>query len=60
MTLLHVLICTWRLAALRVLLRVMLLTPGVGHEKGVLHAKVGALHDFRPPGCKLLSISNSA
>jgi hypothetical protein len=29
MTLLHVLICTWRLGALRVLLRVTLLTPGV-------------------------------
>lgn len=60
MTLWHVLICTWRLAALRVLLRVTLFTPGVGHQKGILHAKVGAPHDCRPPGCRLLSIPSSA
>jgi hypothetical protein len=60
MTLLHVLLCTWRLTALRVLLRFMLLTPGVGRQKCILHAKVGAPQDFRAQGCKLLSIPNSA
>ena len=33
MTLLHVLICTWRLVALRVLLRVTLFTPGMWATK---------------------------
>ena len=60
MTLLHVLICTWRRAALRVLLRVTLLTSEVHHPNGRLSTKVGVVLRLRSPRCRSHSTPNRA
>ena len=60
MTSLLILICTWRRVALRVLLRVTLLTAEEPHPNGLLSTKVGAVLRLRPPRCRSQSIPNRA